>query len=726
MLDQELVLKSDELYLVGASTTDGSGESAAGLYVRDTRHLSRFRLLLNDAPLQRLSARVARGSRAVVVETNSLQALPGVTIAPHTISVEQTIELGDRLLDRIVVHNYGPHALSLALSIEIAADFRDLFDIRGFPRRRTPGTLPVPALTPTSLDLRHVAVDGVATRTLVTFDRPTRIDIVDRAVDAASGERAVVLPGFEQVPARPRPPEPPTVVAAFGVELEPGGEWSLLVTIQPRPAEAAQHPLRPSGTDGEPPPAVVSTDSPALNRLLDRSAADLDLLQTSFPEGSLPAAGIPWFVAPFGRDSLIVGLQTLHLAPGRAASTLRVLAALQGVREDPVTEEEPGKILHEMRYGEMARLREIPHTPYYGSVDATPLFLLLFAETVAWTADDGLYDELLPNARRACEWIERFGDLDDDGLVEYRRGPADGSRIVHQGWKDSHDSLHHRDGRAVAGPVALVEVQGYVVAAYRRLAEVVSVRGDGSWAEALAARSEALRRSIEERFWLADEGFYAQALDGEKTPVRAITSNPGHPLFCRVPSPERAAVVAERLLRPDLDSGWGIRTLGATMPTYNPMSYHNGSVWPHDNSLAAAGLFAYGHAEAGQRVARSLVAAGSSEPLARLPELYCGFPRAGAGDDGPVAYPVSCSPQAWAAAAPQLLVRAMLGLDVDLAARRLIVAPLLPPWLNEVRIERLCVFGQLASLTVRRSESGHDIRSSGDVVVAGPGGDQLD
>ena len=274
----------------------------------------------------------------------------------------------------------------------------------------------------------------------------------------------------------------------------------------------------------------------------------------------MTAAGIPWFVAPFGRDSLIASLQTLYVAPSRAKETLRTLAALQGRTVDPFREEEPGKILHEMRYGEMARLGDIPHTPYYGTVDATPLFVMLFAETIRWTGDESLYRELLPNVQRALEWIEQWGDRDGDGLLEYTTQSAESVRIVHQGWKDSHDSLHDVDGRSVTGSVALVEVQGYVFAAYRWLAEVVALYGDASWAVDLRDRSDQVRRVVEDRFWLPEEGYYAQALDEEKRPVAAISSNPGHLLYCGLPSPERGRLVAARLRQPDLDSGWGVRT----------------------------------------------------------------------------------------------------------------------------------------------------------------------
>ena len=464
--------------------------------------------------------------------------------------------------------------------------------------------------------------------------------------------------------------------------------------------------------------ARIATDHFWVNRIIDRAATDLDMLQTSFRDGTLTAAGIPWFVAPFGRDSLITSLQTLYVAPDRAKETLRTLAALQGRAVDPFREEEPGKILHEMRYGEMARLGDIPHTPYYGTVDATPLFVMLFAETVRWTGDESLYRELLPNVQRALEWIEQWGDRDGDGLLEYTTQSAESVRIVHQGWKDSHDSLHDVDGRSVIGSVALVEVQGYVFAAYRWLAEVVALYGDASWAVDLRARSDQVRRVVEDRFWLPEEGYYAQALDEEKRPVTAISSNPGHLLYCGLPSPERGRLVAARLRQPDLDSGWGVRTLAASMATYNPMSYHNGSVWPHDNSLIAAGLGRYGEMGGLERIASALFTAAEHLPDHRLPELYCGFPRnEDAAADGPIQYPVSCSPQAWAAGATPLIIRAMLGLEADPGRGTLRVAPALPDWLSWVRIDGLEALGRHFDLEVVRDGAGYRVQSDGPVEV---------
>jgi glycogen debranching enzyme len=709
VLHQEIVLKHNELYLVGEDTIDSSQERATGLYLRDTRFLSFWDLRVNGVPLEPLDVRVLGLDRAVVVEANGALAADGQRmiepVLPLTVAVEQHIQLGTDLRIQIVLSNYSGRVLPLSLSLEIGGDFRDLFDIRGFPHRERGGNYVSPMQLPDGLALGFADRSGATTRLLISFSRSPSLMVASAPVDEPELEPTVVLPGLDQMSqAQPLPP-PPHGKAFFDLTLEPRATWELLVTLTPSVAD--RRPISRVESDqynvDRRDTARIATDHFWVNRIIDRAAADLDMLQTSFQDGCLTAAGIPWFVAPFGRDSLIACLQALHIAPDRAKETLRTLAALQGRTIDPFREEEPGKILHEMRYGEMARLGDIPHTPYYGTVDATPLFVMLFAETIRWTGDESLYRELLQNVQRALEWIEQWGDRDRDGLVEYTTQSADGVRIVHQGWKDSHDSLHDVDGRSVTGSIALVEVQGYVFAAYRWLAEIVAVYGDAHWGRELSDRSDQVRRVVEDRFWLPEEEYYAQALDEEKRPVTAISSNPGHLLYCELPSPERGRLVAARLRRPDLDSGWGVRTLAASMATYNPMSYHNGSVWPHDNSLIAAGLGRYGEIGGLERIASALFTAAEHLPDHRLPELYCGFPRnEDSAADGPIQYPVSCSPQAWAAGAAPLLMRAMLGLEADPDKGILRVAPAFPDWLSRVRIDGLEALGSRFDLEVVR------------------------
>lgn len=720
VLDQNLVLKADELFLAGEISTDGSGERATGLYLRDTRHLSRFDLLLNGGRLERLSAHVHDARHATVTLTNrQLRLANGDVIPPHTVALQERITLGDTLDTVFGLHNFGRTPLPLVLAFALAADFRDLFDIRGMPRAAY-GECLEPRAGDEGVILGYRGLDDATVETALHIDQACSLVIV-RPEHGAPEDIVPILRGRDDAAREPAGAAIPGVVISFDVILAAGASWQVRATVEPRPVPISRPTtLRPSATRHEAAPLSIETNNSAFNGFVRQSIADLNALQTTFPGGAMPAAGIPWFVAPFGRDSLIVGLQTLHFFPERAANTLRLLASLQGVKEDPARAEEPGKILHEMRYGEMARLGEIPHTPYYGSIDATPLFLLLFAETVSWGADESLYRELAAHARRAVEWIERYGDLDGDGFVEYRTDAEGTGTIRHQVWKDSWDSLNHADGRPVDGPVAAIEVQGYVYAAYRRLADVAARYGDAAWSARLKQRATALRQRVEAAFWLPDVGYYAQALDGNKEAVRVVSSNPGHLLFCGLPTPERAADVGARLSQTDMASGWGIRTLNAAAATYNPMSYHNGSVWPHDNSLIAAGLFSFGLAADGNAIATALFDAARSDPRARLPELYCGFPREERADAAPVAYPVSCSPQAWAAGAAPLLLRSMLGLSVDPAAHRLVIAPALPDWLDSVTIRHLPVLGRTVSLSLRRMGDDYEIESDRPVARGRP------
>jgi glycogen debranching enzyme len=694
MLGHDLVLKHDELYLVGETRTDFSRERATGLYLRDTRFLSAWELRINSVFPESLDARLLGPDRALVVGANGdlpASARLSAPVPPRTVSVEQHVALDSALRVRVVLGNYAGRRLPLDVSLAIGADFRDLFDIRGYFRGSRGAFLPL-SRHPAGFDLGYQDRSGTVTR-----------------LDVACNLPPTTLAGTDD----------PALTGAtlnFAVDLAAGAAWELEVTLTPIPADDRPVTRRVGRPRDE--PARIVTDQPWVNRILDRAGADLSMLQTPFRDGTLPAAGIPWYVAPFGRDSLITALQTLHVAPDRAVETLRILARLQGESVDRAREEEPGKIPHEMRYGELARMREIPHTPYYGTVDATPLFVMLFAETVRWSGEGALYDELLPHVCRALDWIETWGDRDGDGLVEYNAEAADGARLVHQGWKDHFDSLNDADGRPVAGSIALVEVQGYVYAAYRWLADVANRHGDAAWAAALGERTQYVRQVVEERFWLPEKGYYAQALDAEKRPVPAIASNPGHLLYCGLPSPQRATAMAARLRRPDLDSGWGIRTLATGMPSYNPMSYHNGSVWPHDNSLIAAGLARYGERAGLDRVASALLAVADRLPGHRLPELYCGFARdAVVATDCPVPYPVSCSPQAWAAGSPFLIVRALLGLEPDPDRGVLRVAPYLPPWLGRIHLGGAQVLGHHFDLDVERDGEGYRISSDGPVEL---------
>ena len=445
----------------------------------------------------------------------------------------------------------------------------------------------------------------------------------------------------------------------------------------------------------------IQSDHELLDRTLTRSLADLGTLRNDGPADGehYLAAGIPWFATLFGRDSLIASLETVAFMPSIAVATLEVLGRLQATVDDPWHDAEPGKILHEMRAGEMARASETPHDAYYGSVDSTPLWLILLGETHAWTGDDALLDRLWPNALAALAWIDDSGDLDGDGFVEYQRRSKLG--LVNQGWKDSGDAIRHTDGRSAEGPIALAEVQGYIYAARRAMARLARHRGEAELADGLDAAAAELQTRFDAAFWMPKAGFYAMALDGQKRQVASIASNPGQALWAGIVPPERAPMLAERLLAPDMFSGWGLRTFAAGQAGYNPVGYHTGSIWPHDNALVAAGLKWSGAADAANLLAGRLIESAQWFPDLRLPELFCGFARDDVG--APVAYPVACSPQAWSAAAPFYLLSTMLGLRADASARRLeLIRPTLPDWLGKLTITGLPVGDDSVDLLVHR------------------------
>ena len=634
MLEHDLTLKNNELCLVGRPT-DRGGMHESGLYLRDTRFLSGCRLATDGGALETLTVETLSATEAVVTQTigRDHPTLPAASLAVRT-----RVILATAVGVRIEVTAFDRSVETTRLQIELAADFRDMFDVRGMTPKERPH-LDRPVATPDGVRFEATGTDNAPYLTAVTASPiPSTVDI------------AMVKRGDGLDPAIP-------AMLAFDLDFRTARTQAVTIEIAPR---APGEPHR--AADDALTRLEIRSDNRNLGALLHRADLDLAMLQTDFPEGAIPAAGIPWFIAPFGRDSLIVALQTMHVYPERVWATLNVLAANQGTKIDPWREEEPGKILHEMRYGDMARTGQAPHGPYFGSIDSTPLFVMTFAQAWLWHRDEDQYERLLPHVDAALDWIEQFGDLDGDGLVEFGAKLEDGLHITQQGWKDSHDSLHFANGDPVEGPIALVEVQGYVYAAYAGMAEVASERGDSIRAEQFREKADRVRNAVEAQYWLESEGYYAQALDGAKRAVDAISSNPGHLLFCGLPSRERAQRMVDRLLRPDMLTRWGIRTLSSEMATYNPMSYHNGSIWPHDNSLAMWGCKAYGFNEAASAIAECLVRLASHDPGHRLSELYCGFDLSDE-REGPVPYPVSCRPQAWAAGCGPLLVRTIFGFD---------------------------------------------------------------
>ncbi|MEW8979185.1 MAG: amylo-alpha-1,6-glucosidase [Symbiobacterium sp.] len=665
-----LVTREGDLFQVSNRWGDIAPEDGPlGLYFRDTRYLSRFELRVDGERPDLLGGTAADNyvQRVFLQSGASHQIFNRVTLG---LERQRVIHAG-AMYERITVTNMRLEPVSVRLDLRFEADFADLFQVRGIPPAGH-GVFEEQRVEGGAVTLGYRGRDGVLRQTRVRFLTPPT---------SLAGEQA-----------------------AWALTLGPKG--TAVVDVAVLPAENGAFPichgfdqaleaLRRDYADWSRTCTAIETDHPLFNRLIERSVKDLRLLAADQGHGLFPVAGIPWFAVPFGRDSIITAIQALALNPDFARGTLRTLAALQGKEVDPFRAEEPGKILHEVRHGEMANLGEVPYGRYYGSVDSTALFLVLLCEYHAWTGDLDLVRELMPSVREAIGWLDRYGDLDGDGFVEFRADPGAGLKV--QSWKDSPDSMCHPDGRRASSPVAVSEVQGYVYDAKRRLAPILHALGEKELALRLAQEAADLKVRFNEAFWMPDRQYYAIALDGEKRQVRTVSSDIGHCLWSGIVAEERAAAVAQRLVAPDMFSGWGIRTLSAEEPTYSPMSYHNGSVWPHDNSLCVLGLKRYGFYRDANQVIGGLVDAASHFEHFRLPELFCGFPR----DVGvPVEYPVACSPQAWAAATPIALVQAMLGLEPDAAGGTLRINPTLPEWLGRVTVRGLRVGGARVNLEV--------------------------
>lgn len=672
------VIKENDYFLLTDVRGDIPAENPEGLgfYTRDTRFLSRFELLVNGQKPVVLHSAADQNYMARILLINPNPKTLGedaIDLARESVTFERTRLIYDGILyEKLVVTNYDRRSQTLTFTYAIDADFADMFVVRGFAGGET-GTVTDRVRTAGGLVVRYEGKDGITRETVVAFSQPAT------AWDDEGHH--------------------------FRLALDPGASYTLTVTVTPVVGgergtavsmEVAMAALQRSYAEWMDRAMHVETDNAQLNRLLHRSLLDLRVLTTDLGDGPFPVAGIPWYAVPFGRDSLITAWQALAFQPEMARGTLLTLARLQGKREDPWRDEQPGKIPHEMRYGELANTNQIPFTPYYGTIDATPLFLILAAEYYRWTGDRELMERLLPNILAALEWIDRYGDRDGDGFVEYLRESARG--LGNQGWKDSGDCIVYRDGRLAEGAIALCEVQGYVYEAKTRWSTIFAEWGDAERAKVLADAAETLKRRFAAAFWMDDEQYVALALDGHKRRVDAVTSNPGHLLFTGILDDEQAARVKDRLMQSDLFSGYGIRTLSAKERAYNPVSYHNGSVWPHDNSLIVLGLARRGFTEAAHRVIAGMLRASEQVEHCRLPELFCGF----SADDRLVPYPVACSPQAWAAGTPLLFVRALLGIEPDIPNGKIVLAPSLPPWMSWMRVRRMRIgSGELSFDVIR-------------------------
>lgn len=651
-------LKKDDAFLIANESGDFlAANREMGLFWHGTRFLSRCNLHLNRHTFILLSRHIA--DQGSIVHLDFMNAAfttdQGERIDQGEIHICRQLELQkDCLIQTFTLTSFHGSPLQFTLGLDIDADFCDIFEVRGVARKGRGEAIPS-VYTPDSLTLGYRGLDNIVRKTRISFSSPARQIRPDSATWEMQLERG----------------EPSEV--RLEISMQSSDERLRLTEASGVRAEALAEPQ-------------LQSDNALFSRLLNYSMHDLVMLDTQTPHGHYPYAGIPWFSAPFGRDGLITSLQFLPWYPQMVRGALAFLAAYQGSKHEPFTDEQPGKILHEFRQGEMANLREIPYIPYYGSIDVTPLFLIALEQYVRWSNDLVFLERLWPNAEAAAHWIHAYGDKDGDHFLEYQTESEKG--LSNQGWKDSWDSVSYSDGNLAAHPIALSEVQGYTYAAYRAMAYLAGRLGkeQQSWEQAACT----LQQHFWEQFWWEEQQTFYEALDGNKRPCDVVSSNAGQCLWSGIATQEQGEKTIARLMQPDMYSGWGVRTLSAQANRYNPMNYHNGTIWPHDNSMVAAGFARYGGKQEAAHILKGMLDASLYYERGRLPELYCGFPqRQGY---GPINYPVACSPQAWAAGAPFLVLSSLLGLQPEAEHGRLVLTqPMLPDWLHSLEMRGMYV-----------------------------------
>lgn len=676
------VIKDNNLFLL----TDQKGDIpkdhpyGLGLYKNDTRFLCRFDLKINGEEPILLSSEANKSTENQMVLTNPHMERDG-----DLILWRESIEIirkrfiyEDVLYETVTLKNYYPKALTFTVSLHTDADFADMFIVRGFQSGKV-GNRTGQGISNRSIAFHYVGSDKVNRTTSITWDRDAS-DVTENGI------------------------------VTFNLFLDHAKEESITFRVNPiidghsaeeYPLKEAYEKLEHSTLEWNEKVTQIETDHKALQKLVDRGISDLRVLLTDIGHGSFPVAGLPWFGVPFGRDSLIAALQMISFNPEVAKGTLKTMAHYQGTKHDSWRDEQPGKIMHEIRYGELATTNQIPFTPYYGSIDSTPLFLMLLVEYVKWTNDFSIVHELMPNVIEALNWIDQYGDRDGDGLVEYHQESSKG--IANQGWKDSGDSIVHRDGEYAETPIALAEVQGYVYQAKSGLAELFDHMGEKQKAFELRSQSRHLKEAFHHAFWMEDVGYYAIALDKNKKQVGTITSNPGHLLLSGILEDQFANSVARVITSESMFSGFGIRTMAEGEAGYNPMSYHDGSIWPHDNSLITLGLSKLGKSFEAQKVMNGMIQAAGHFDYDRLPELFCGY------DDSSnqlIKYPVACSPQAWAAGTPLTFIQSILGINPDALKGVITIEPHLIDSMNKLTIHHMRVGEGKLSLSITKDEQG--------------------
>jgi glycogen debranching enzyme len=677
-------LKDGNAFLLADALGDIQGRDD-GLFVNDTRILSKFELTIAHRRPSLLGAAIDQNNTLFTAHLTNrpLPSLGEESIPKGVIHIErQRFLYNEHLFEHLQLHNFSAEDATLPVCLRVAADFVDIFEVQGHVRAARGEILPSRA-EGQIIELGYRGRDGRVRTTCIAFSgRPDSISATGAEFVIRVGRGSVAELFVEIATAMPELPS---------AERYTSAEQQLKQSMHCRLAQGAS----------------ISTSGRLFNEWIDKSRSDLALLTTSLETGPYPYAGIPWFATQFGRDAIITAMQTLWVNPGLAAGVLAFLASTQARTESSFRDSQPGKIMHETRRGEMALLDEVPFAQYYGGVDTTPLFVMLAGAYEKRTGDRSVVDEYWDNILAALGWIEKRMRASPTGFLDYARGEKTG--LANQAWKDSQDSMFHADGGFPHGPLAVVEVQGYVYAAFNSISELAAARGEQSLAEDWHVRAEQLRRAIEQQFWLPELEFYAIAIDGDGTACRVRASNPGHLLFCGVPDTQRAARVSEQLLAQRSASGWGIRTLASDQARYNPMSYHNGSIWPHDSAICAAGIARYGGRATVAELLSDIFEAANHFGM-RLPELYCGFERVPG--QGPVAYPVACLPQAWASGAVFMLLQSALGIQIDGRRKEVhIERPVLP-----IGIESLAITG----LKIGESSLDLQFHRTGTEVVAVP------
>jgi glycogen debranching enzyme len=679
------ILKKDDAFAVFDPKGDflsGFG-SSDGFYFHDTRYVSHYELLIGGMRPILLSSALTDDSTMLVSDLANPDLFAGQSlILEHdAIHIRRSKFLTAGIChERILIRSFAARHVSVPLELRFRSDFADIFEVRGLKRLRR-GSFLDPVRTNETIELSYAGLHGKGFTTTLVFD--------------------------------PAPQQLEDDRARFMIDLQPGERWVAFLTISC--LGAPSHPphesylrslvaLRRETRAAKPASVDITSSNNIFDEAIRRSQSDIEMLTTRTDEGSYIYAGIPWFSTAFGRDALITAYFTLWADPQLARGVLAFLAAHQAAHEDPLKDSEPGKILHETRDGEMAILGEVPFRHYYGSIDATLLFVVLAGAYCEQTGDLEFVRGIWPNIERALSWADTYGDLDGDGFIEYRRKTDKG--LINQGWKDSHDSIFHQDGGLAEAPIALCEVQSYYYGARLAAAAIATRLGWPETADTLLRLADDLRERFNKSFWCPELGTFALALDGAKKPCRIRSSNAGHALFTGIADTELARRTAKTLMQQTSMSGWGIRTIATGEARYNPMAYHNGSVWPHDNALIALGFARYGFKSYVVRLFEGLFNAAAYIDLRRLPELFCGFPRRPG--KGPTYYPVACSPQAWAAASLLSLVQSSLGLTCDPATREIrLDRPALPRFLDEITLRRVSAGQGSLDLTLRRA--GHEV-----------------